>query len=182
MYTKKNVIHLKFSNLLFLVSCLTCIFNYHAKCYRFPWDSINRDLWAVSCQEACSLAMICFFFFFCFFGEHQGIFCNTIREPGTSWVNEQGGSLLVVLILRSILVSISHYKTVCLLLWFISVDISPWCKMEYSSVYVSGYLKMLEVHRSFSFFFFFRASPVAYEVPRPGIESEPQLWPMPQLQ
>lgn len=96
-----------------------------------------------------------FFFFFCFFGEHQGIFCNTIREPGTSWVNEQGGSLLVVLILRSILVSISHYKTVCLLLWFISVDISPWCKMEYSSVYVSGYLKMLEVHRSFSFSFFF---------------------------
>ena len=44
----------------------------------------------------------------------------------------------------------------------------------------------LEKHSHFFFFnfnfFSFLAAPMAYEIPRPGIESEPQLRPTPQLQ
>lgn len=42
------------------------------------------------------------------------------------------------------------FQCFCLLPWFISLDISPWRKMESSSLHVSGHLKMLEVHWSIS--------------------------------
>ena len=51
----------------------------------------------------------------------------------------------------------------------------------YSTIWNTGSNSYLLLNPHPLFFFFFLVAPIAYGSPRPGIESELQLWPMPQL-